>query len=255
MNYLIITKKALVTILLVAALTLTALTAFVGLVAPTHATKRKLPIYSVETTDKKVALTFDCAWENSDTDILLKILSTSNIKATFFVTGDFCSRYPDDIKKIAQAGHSVQNHSYTHPHVENISPEKLIADTKACDEIITNLTGVVPTLYRAPYGEYSDSMLTVFEQDLKHQVIQWSCDSVDWKGKTAEAMVNTVLAKANEGGIILFHNDTKNTPQAIEQVIPALTSKGYSFVLVQDLIYKDNYTIDHTGRQIRTVLD
>lgn len=232
-----------------AALVLTVLTAFISFVAPAYAPKRKLPIYSVETDKKVVALTFDCAWENSDTDRLIQILSKNDIKATFFTTGDFCNRYPLDIERLSKEGHSIQNHSYAHPHVENIEREKLIKDTKACDEIIEKLTGKLTTLYRAPYGEYSDSMLTVFEQDLGHKVIQWDCDSRDWQGRTAEDMAKTVLGKVGNGSIILFHNDTKNTPEALEIIIPTLKEKGYSFVLVEELIYKDSYTLDHTGRQ------
>lgn len=145
--------------------------------------KRKLPIYGVNTDEKVIALTFDCAWENSDTDRLMDILSRSGVKATFFATGDFCKRYPEDIKRIFNEGHDIQNHSYAHPHVENIAAEKLIADTNKCDSIIEDLTGVRPTLYRAPYGEYSDGMLTVFEAQLGHKVIQWDCERHDIKVK------------------------------------------------------------------------
>lgn len=137
---------------------------------------RKLPIYAVKTDKKQLALTFDCAWENSDTTELLEILSQNKIKATFFATGDFCERYPEDIKLLADNGHSIQNHSNKHPHVENIEENKLIEDTVACDEIIEKLTSKKPSLYRAPYGEYSNKMLTVFEDTLLHKVIQWDVD-------------------------------------------------------------------------------
>lgn len=135
---------------------------------------KKLPIYSVETDKKVVALTLDCAWENSDTNELLSIFSKYNIKATFFATGDFCERYPQDIKLLHENGHSIQNHSNNHPHVATISQENLLSDTAECDAIITKLTGVKPTLYRAPYGEYSDAMLGALESN--YTVIQWDVD-------------------------------------------------------------------------------
>lgn len=215
------------------------------------AKNRKLPIYGVETEEKKIAISFDCAWENSDTDILLDILERYQVKSTFFATGDFCERYPEDIKKMAGAGHSIQNHSNKHPHVENIEKEKLIEDTTACDEIIQSLTGKRPTLYRAPYGEYSNQMLSVFETDLPHKVIQWDCDSVDWKKPTSEVIIQRISKKVRNGSILLFHNDTQPTPPALEVLIPKLQSEGYQFVLIEDLIYYDNYTLNHEGRQVR----
>lgn len=214
--------------------------------------ERLLPIYCVETNEKKIALTFDCAWENSDTLILMDILKSYNIKATFFATGDFCERYPDDVKLISMSGHAVENHSNKHPHVENIEKQKLIDDTNNCDKIIEGITGKKPTLYRAPYGEYSNNMLQVFESDLKHKVIQWDVDSRDWQGREASAMAETVLKKVGNGSIILFHNDTKNTPEALLQIIPKLQSDGYEFVLVEDLILFDNYKLNHEGRQIKS---
>ncbi len=215
------------------------------------ASPKKIPIYAVNTEEKKIALTFDCAWENSDSQIIMDLLDKNKIKATFFTTGDWCERYPDDVKLFFSNGHAVENHSYKHPHVASISAEKLIEDTDKCDEIITSLTGKKPTLYRSPYGEYSNQMLTTFEEKLKHKVIQWDVDSIDWKGREATAMVEAVTKKVRNGSIILFHNDTKNTPQALAQIIPQLKGEGYEFVLVSDLIYQDNFRLDHEGRQVK----
>lgn len=209
-----------------------------------------LPIYGVSTSEKKIALTFDCAWENSDTEQLIDILNSFDIKATFFVTGDWCSRYPNDVKLFFDEGHAIENHSYSHPHVASIASDRLIADTRACDDIITAITGVAPTLYRAPYGEFSDSMLQVFDTVLSHKVIQWTADSRDWQGREAIDMAHTVISNITPGGIILFHNDTINTPQALEIIIPQLQDEGYEFVLVSDLILWEDYEINHLGLQI-----
>jgi len=214
------------------------------------ARSKLLPIYCVDTDEKKIALTFDCAWENSDSKILIDLLHEYNIKATFFATGDFCQKYSQDIEMFSQAGHSIQNHSNKHPHVGNIQKQALIADTTACDDIITKITGKKPTLYRAPYGEFNNDMLSVFENELDHKVIQWSCDSIDWENPPPELMIKRILKKVKPGGILLFHNDTKNTPQALETLIPKLQKEGYEFVLVEDLIIYDNYTIDYEGKQI-----
>lgn len=214
-----------------------------------RADQRRLPIYCVERSDKKIAVTFDVAWENSNTAALLEILDNNNAKATFFVTGDWCDRYPDDVKAFYDAGHSVENHSDQHPHVEGININDLINDTKECSRKIKMLTGEEPTLYRAPYGEFDDNLLTTIE-GLGLKTIQWDVDSVDWKKPSAADIKKKVLKNVKSGSILLFHNDLENTTAALPEILSELRSQGYSFVTVSELIYRDNYTIDSTGRQI-----
>lgn len=148
----------------------------------TQAAGKLLPIYSVDRGDDKIALTFDVAWENSNTDELIEILDEFDAKATFFVTGDWCDRYPEDVERFHDAGHEIQNHSDQHPHVEGINVNDLIADTKECSRKIEMLTGEKPTLYRAPYGEYDDSLITTVE-GMGMKVIQWDVEPLDIDGK------------------------------------------------------------------------
>ena len=147
-----------------------------------QAAARKLPIYRVERGDNKIALTFDVAWENSNTDDLIKILAEFDAPSTFFITGDWCDRYPEDVKKFYDAGHEIQNHSDQHPHVEGINVNDLITDTREASRKIKMITGVEPTLYRAPYGEYDDSALTTLE-GMGMKVIQWDVEALDTDGK------------------------------------------------------------------------
>ena len=145
----------------------------------TQAAGRKLPIYCVDRADNKIALTFDVAWENSNTEQLIDILDEFDAQATFLITGDWCDRYPEDVQMFYDAGHEIQNHSDQHPHVEGINVNDLIADTKECSRKIAMITGEQPTLYRAPYGEFDDSLITTVE-GMGMKVIQWDVDSVDW---------------------------------------------------------------------------
>lgn len=148
----------------------------------TQAAGRLLPIYCTERGDKKVALTFDVAWENSNTAELIDILDEFDAEATFFVTGDWCDRYPEDVKKFHDAGHEIQNHSDQHPHVAGMNVNDLIADTRECSRKIEMITGEKPTLYRAPYGEYDDSLITTVE-GMGMKVIQWDVEPLDIDGK------------------------------------------------------------------------
>lgn len=224
---------------------------WLGQTAPTSVQPKKLPIYCVKTEEKQIALTFDAAWGNSDTDQLINILKKHNAKATFFTTGEWVDKYPDDVKKLYQAGHDIQNHSDQHPHVAKISAKQLKKDTLACDDKIEKLIGKRPTLYRAPYGEYDNDMMTVFENDLKHFVIQWDVDSRDWKRPTVEKMVESVTKSVKPGSILLFHNDLENTPTALDAILTRLDAENYQYISVNELILKENYTIDNNGMQIK----
>lgn len=148
----------------------------------TQAMGRLLPIYSVERGDKVISLTFDVAWENSNTQELIDILDEYNARATFFITGDWCDRYPEDVRQFSDAGHEIGNHSDQHPHVKGMNVNDLITDTKAASLKIRNITGKDPQLYRAPYGEYDDSLMTTIE-GMGMKVIQWDVETVDRDGK------------------------------------------------------------------------
>ena len=136
----------------------------------------------MERGDNKISLTFDVAWENSNTQELIDILDEYDARATFFVTGDWCDRYPDDVKMFADAGHEIQNHSDVHPHVTGMNVNDLITDTKSASQKITDITGTEPTLYRAPYGEYDDTVITTIE-GMGLTVIQWDAEALDIDGK------------------------------------------------------------------------
>lgn len=173
-------KRIAAVVSLAAATAAVAITAVVTSVG-TRAEEHRLPIYRVERGDNKIALTFDVAWENSNTTELIDILAENDARATFFVTGDWCDRYPDDVRMFFDAGHEIQNHSDQHPHVKGINVNDLITDTRDANRKISSITGVEPTLYRAPYGEYDDSMMTTIE-GMGMQVIQWDAEPLDTDG-------------------------------------------------------------------------
>ena len=246
------TKKQIKRAAAIAAFGIAACAAAITLVVTSvgsRAEKRLLPIYSTECADKKIAVTFDVAWENSNTDELISILDEYDAKATFFITGDWCDRYPEDVKKFYDAGHEIENHSDQHPHVLGANVNDLIADTRECSRKIKMLTGEEPTLYRAPYGEYDDSLITTLD-GMGMKVIQWDVDSVDWNDPSPADIKKKILKGVKPGSILLFHNDLDNTTEALPEILQNLSSQGYKFVAVNELIYKDNYTIDANGKQI-----
>ena len=174
------------------------------------AQNRLLPIYSVETEDKKVALTFDCAWGADDIDKIIEVLEKKNVSATFFTVGTWVDKYGEQVKKLAEAGHEIGNHSDNHAHVNNLSYDANLSDMKKCNEKIEKITGKKVKFYRGPYGEYNNTVITAAE-NLNMKVIQWDVDTLDYTGKTASEMCERIKKKIRNGSIILMHNDTKYT--------------------------------------------
>jgi polysaccharide deacetylase family sporulation protein PdaB len=213
------------------------------------APKRDLPIYNVQTNEKKIAISFDAAWGNEETQKLIDILKQYNVKTTFFVVGAWVDKYPDSTKALAAAGHEVCNHSNTHPHMPKLTHQNMEAQISACNEKIKSATGTSPMLFRPPYGDYDNTLIKTVN-GMKMYPIQWSVDSLDWKNPTPEQIEKRVISRVKPGSIVLFHNGAKNTPAALPTVLQTLQAQGYKIVPVSQLIYKSNYTIDVAGMQI-----
>lgn len=216
--------------------------------APASASVKKLPVYAVDTQQKKVALTFNAAWGNEDVEAILSILETYKIKVSFFCVGDFVRQFPDSVRAIAGKGHEVQNHSEKHPHVDKMTGEEIVVDARACEARIEALTGVKPSLYRAPYGEYPSHLVEAMEQ-AGYLSIKWDIDSLDWKDPPAQEMTQKVLGKVRPGSIVLFHVGKQNTVEALPGIIEGIQKLGYEICMVSDLVYKEGYSIDNLGIQ------
>lgn len=213
---------------------------------------RELPIYCVETDEKKVALSFDAAWGNEDTKEILSILKKHDVHVTFFMTGGWVASYPEDVKAIQKAGHDLGNHSENHKNMSQLSNEEKTKELMEVHEKVKKLTGVEMSLFRPPYGDY-DNDVVLNAKENGYYTIQWDVDSLDWKDYGVDSIIDTVLDHKNlgNGSIILCHNGAKYTASALETLIVGLQEKGYQIVPVSELIYKDHYHMDVTGRQIK----
>ncbi len=205
--------------------------------------ERLVPIYQVETPDKKIAISFDATWGAERTPKILEILREYDIKTTYFVTGIWMREYPDWVKKIAEEGHELGNHTDSHPHLSQLSAEQITEELKNVEDMVLELTGKRTKLFRPPFGEYNNNVIKTAD-DLGYKTIQWSIDSLDWKNLSKEAIFERVTGNPHNGAIILFHNDGLNTPDALPDIIEFYTENGYEIVPISDLIYKKNYIID-----------
>lgn len=218
--------------------------------SPASAPQKLVPIYSVKRSDSVIAVTFDCAWGADDIEDIISVLKKHNCPATFFVLGTWAEKYPDAAQSIVKNGHEIANHSYNHDYYTKMTPDEMLEDIKKCNDIIKRITNTVPTLFRAPSGDYNNSVVETC-RSAGITYLQWSVDSLDWKGLTGEEMLGRILPKIQNGDILLFHNGTAHTAESLDDILTQIEKKGFHFMKASDMIYKDNYYIDHTGRQIK----
>ena len=209
---------------------------------------RQLPVNCVDRSDKKNAISFDAAWGNEDTQELIDILTAHDVRATFFLVGGWVEKFPESVQALADAGMEVMNHSDTHPHLAQLSAEQVKSEVSTCADKIEAITGVRPTLFRCPYGEYNDTVITAI-RDLGIEPIQWDVDSLDWKGISADEITQRVLKGVTPGSIVLFHNAAEHTPEALAGIIEALQKDGYELVPISELLLEGETTIDVNGMQ------
>lgn len=250
MRLLILTKRSLLSIgfcLLIGILAATIAISSTVKVVQTASTPREIPIYFVDTDKKQVAISFDAAWGNEQTETLLDILDKYKVKTTFFLVGEWVDKYPDSVKEIAKRGHDVENHSNTHAHMPQLSTADMTGEIQSCNEKIKKLTGETPTLFRAPYGDYNNDVVkTVNGCDM--YCVQWDVDSLDWKDPTAEQITKNVVDKITNGSIVLLHNGATNTPEALPMVIEGILEKGYEIVPISEILLKGEYYTDVQGK-------
>lgn len=211
---------------------------------------RLVPIYRVDTPDKVVAISFDATWGTDLTDEILEILKENNVYTTFFLAGQWIDKYPDYVVKIAQHGHEIGNHSYSHPHMNSLTSAGVIQELERNGEMIRDLVGEQPLIFRPPFGEYNNTVIQA-ASSIGYKTIQWSVDSLDWKNSTSEQIYARVMSQIKPGDIVLFHNAAPGTPQAIRRLIPELKKQGYDIVPVSKIILDGDYYIDHDGTQKR----
>lgn len=238
-------KRTLVIAVLIAVLAISVPTGAVAVFSK----QRKIPIYSVETEEKKVAISFDCAWGTDYTDRLLSVMREENVPSTFFMVEFWTTKYPEFVAKIAGEGHAIGTHSSTHSYMSKLSEQQIRAELESSSRAIEAITGEKVVLFRPPYGDYDDLLVQTAES-MGLFTIQWDVDSLDWKNLSASEIENRVVSRVRNGSIVLFHNNGLHTADALPNIIRALKEKGYSFVRIDELIYRENFVVDSNGRQI-----
>lgn len=211
---------------------------------------KKLPIYSVQTEENKVAISFDAAWGADKTREIMAICKEYNVNATFFLVGFWIEKYPDMVKEIYNNGFEIGIHSNTHPDMTKLNRDEIRNELKTNIELIENLTNFTPKLFRPPYGYYNNTLIEVCEE-LGLSCIEWSVDSLDWKGLSANEIATRVTTKTKNGSIVLFHNNSDNIIEGLKMVLEYFKCNQTQAVPIGELIYYDNFTINNQGTQIK----
>ena len=187
---------------------------------------------------KKVALTFDDGPDTYYTPQILEILKRNDIKATFFIVGLRAQAHPEMVRRMVNEGHSIGNHTWDHPLLSKLPPDRVKEQVQKTEQLLYKITGFNTAMFRPPYGS-TTSQVTNEISSLGYKMIDWSIDTRDWDKTPVPQIMNYVSTELYPGGIILQHcagGDLSNTVKALPQIISSLKSKGYSFVLVQDLL-------------------
>lgn len=210
--------------------------------------RRIHPIYGVDTPEAKVAFSFDACWGAEKTPVILEVLRRHQVRTTFFLVNIWLEKYPDQAKQIAAEGHEIGLHSATHPNFRRLSEDQIVWELRENARLIREVTGYEPKLFRPPYGEYDDRVISIAHRE-GYIPVKWSVDSLDWKDLSAEAIFRRVQERIKPGAIVLFHNNGKHTAEAVERLLPHLLGQGYQVIPVFELIYHDAYYIDEHGIQ------
>ncbi len=209
---------------------------------------RKVPVYYVQTEEKRVAISFDAAWGADKTENIMEICKEYGVDATFFLVGFWTDKYADIVKKIDENGFEIGTHSNTHPDMTNLDKASMKAELEASIKLITDITGKDVKLFRAPYGAYNNTLLDT-ASELGLTTIQWDVDTLDWKGLSGEEICTRVMNNVRNGTIILCHNNSDHILDALPMVLDRLQKQGYTVGAVGELVYEENYEIDRNGMQ------
>ncbi len=195
---------------------------------------QRKPIYQGNPDKKQVAITVNVDWGEEYIPGMLNIFQQNGVKATFFISGRWAGEHQQLVKKIADSGHEIGNHGFSHPHVNELSVEENIEEIKETSKVIEQAAQKRTRYFAPPYGEFNDTVLEAAAK-MKHKIILWTVDTVDWQKPPPDEINARVLSRVHNGAIILMH-PTEPTIKALPEMIKGLKEQGYQIVSLEKLI-------------------
>lgn len=205
------------------------------LLSTTTTSQNKIqPIFHGSIAEPKVAFACNVFWGEEFLPDMLQTLAANNIHITFFIGGSWAKKYPELLADIANKGHELGNHTYSHPHPNAISKEQNKEQIQKTETLVKEITGLTTKLYAPPYGEYNDMVLNA-ANELGYTTIMWSIDTIDWKRPPPDVLKQRVTKKIHNGAIILMH-PTAPTAKALPDLIKEINQSGYTITTVSDIL-------------------
>ncbi|QDP38925.1 polysaccharide deacetylase family sporulation protein PdaB [Radiobacillus deserti] len=191
--------------------------------------------------DPNIALTFNISYGNEKVEPILEKLRKYKVKATFFVIGEWAERHPNLLKKITEDGHELGMMGYRYKSYLKMEPEQVRKDLSYAREIFSKQGYKDIKLLRPPSGHFNKEILKIAE-DQGYKVVQWSVNPNDWENPGTQKIIDTVMGNTQKGDIILMHasDSVKQTPKALDTILPGLKNKGFEYVHVSELITRAN---------------
>jgi peptidoglycan/xylan/chitin deacetylase (PgdA/CDA1 family) len=184
----------------------------------------------------EMALTFDCGASGIPTPAILEALRKASVRSTFFITGQWATRYPALTREIAQE-HEIANHSWSHPDFRNLSDARILDEMRRTDDLLSRISGTTTKpFWRAPFGSRDRRILTAIQNDGWPYHIYWSADSGDWLAITPAQVRANVVRAARNGAIIVQHCGSTQTAQVLPAILDDLQTRGFRLVTVSDLL-------------------
>lgn len=194
----------------------------------------KYNAYYAQNTDEKIIyLTFDAGYENGNTPAILDALKSHHVSATFFTVGNFLADQPDLVKRILDEGHTIGNHTFTHPDMSKISTkESFSEELEKVEALYKEITGTeMPKYYRPPQGIYSKENLAM-AKEMGYQTFFWSLAYVDWyedDQPSKEEAFEKLLGRIHPGAIVLLHNTSSTNGEILDELLTKWEEMGYHF--------------------------
>ncbi len=195
--------------------------------------------YVGDTSKKKIYLTFDAGYENGYTEHILDVLKKHNAKAVFFLVGNFIETSPELVKRMVDEGHTVGNHTYSHPDMSRISDKAAFEnELTKLEKLYQETTGTkMKKLYRPPQGKYSESNLKM-AKELGYTTVFWSLAYVDWYNDnqpTEDEAMSKLIPRIHNGAIVLLHSTSKTNSDILDKILTKWEDMGYSFGDISDI--------------------
>ena len=194
------------------------------------------PIYRANPNKPSVSFIINVAWGNEYIEPMLDTLKKHRVKATFVLEGRWVKNNPEIAKTIAEAGHELGNHSYTHPDMQRLTMQAAVKEIGDTNKVIQEVTGIKPSLFGPPSGSFND-MTVQAASSLGMETILWTVDTVDWRKPTPEVLINRVMTKLHNGALVLMH-PTESTSKSLEELITSI-EKTYGIIPVGEALAED----------------